>query len=460
MIDSMTSRARTAPAWLVSLIEAMPEPHALCDQSYRILAANPAYRALFESGDSPVGRTCHDISHGSPVPCDQAGEVCPLALALESGQRQRIMHLHAVREGQQYVQVEITPLTDPDTGAVLFLERMEPVHVAHAAGSESRLVGKAPAFRKMLELVTRVAPSEANVLLLGESGSGKEIVAHAIQEASPRSSAPFVVVECASLAESLFESELFGHEKGAFTGAVSARKGLVESADGGTLFLDEVGDIPLGMQVKLLRLIETGCFRRVGSTELRCTDVRIVSATHRDLAQMASQDLFRKDLLYRIGGFPIRIPSLRERRSDIEPLSRVLMSRFLRGKKLTITPGAMEALRSYNYPGNVRELRNILERASLLCDGEKLTEVHIRTAIGQSAWVLGAPDPARDQAGLHSTPGAEAGQTLKDAETRHLLEALHSHGGDKKALATSLGISERTLYRKLQIARNGNAANK
>lgn len=441
------------PPLLLSMIDSLPEPHVLCDRNYRIVAANQAYRDLYSPVGEPVGRKCHEISHGSAVPCDQAGETCPLSLALQSQQRQRVMHLHVSPDGQQYVQVEITPLVDPQEGVQLFLERMEPVHVAQVGGPESRLVGKAPAFRRMLEMVTRVSPTDTSVLLLGESGSGKEIVAHAIHELSQRATRPFVVVECASLTESLFESELFGHEKGAFTGAVSSRKGLVESADGGTLFLDEVGDIPLAMQVKLLRLIETGCFRRVGSTELRCTNLRIIAATHRDIPAMVENGSFRQDLFFRIGTFPIRIPPLRERRADIEPLAKVLLTRLPKGRGLSLMPSALEALKQHDYPGNVRELRNILERASLLCDGNRVSEAHVKAAIDQSQWMLAANTSSRLEPTADIAGEKSATSSLKSAEHDHLLASLAQHKGDRKALASALGISERTLYRKLRAAK-------
>jgi transcriptional regulator with GAF, ATPase, and Fis domain len=185
--------------------------------------------------------------------------------------------------------------------------------MAQGLSAAQGLIGRAPGFQHMLALVARVAPSMATVLLQGESGTGKELVAQRVHEASPRATKPLVVVDCSSLPETLFESELFGHERGAFTGATTASAGLVEAASGGTLFLDEVGDIPLPMQVKLLRLLETGTYRRVGSTELRHADIRVVSATHRDLDRMVAEGRFREDLYHRLSTFPIALPPLRER---------------------------------------------------------------------------------------------------------------------------------------------------
>ena len=439
----------TVPPLLASLLERLPEPHILFDRGYRILAANAAYRAEF-GGDAIVGRTCHAVSHHTDVPCDRAGESCPLAAALASGQREKVLHLHRLPTGPEYVEVELTPLSDADGNVVYFLEKMHPLRAVRDAGRGQRLVGRAPAFRRMLESVARVAPSHASVLLLGESGTGKELVAQAIHEMSPRRARPFVVVECASLPETLFESELFGHEKGAFTGASSAKPGLVESADGGTLFLDEVGDIPLSMQVKLLRLLESGCYRRVGGNDLRHTDVRVISATHRDLRRMVADGGFRQDLFFRLATFPIRIPPLRERLEDIELLAMALLRRMGEGRELALTPGALDRLRRHDYPGNVRELRNILERAMLMADGTRIGEPHMRHAMDDSVWTIGTAFERRADAPQADDADGEVAGTLKALEAEALSAALAAHQGDRRSLAKKLGISERTLYRRLR----------
>ena len=307
---------------LVSYLEGLPEPHILFDRQYRILAANAAYRRQFSPQTSVIGRylLC-EVSHHFSVPCDQAGESCPLARSRESGQRERVLHLHHTPHGESYVNIELVPLRDARGEQAYFIEKMEALRVAQGQPAAQGLIGRSPAFQRMLELVSRVGPSQASVLLLGESGTGKELVAQAVHEASPRAANPLVVVDCASLPETLFESELFGHERGAFTGANTSKPGLVEAASGGTLFLDEVGDIPLPMQVKLLRLLESGTYRRVGSTELRRTDVRVVAATHRDLKAMVADGRFREDLYYRLSTFPIALPALRDRIEDIPLLA-------------------------------------------------------------------------------------------------------------------------------------------
>jgi len=255
---------------LTAYLENLSEPHILFDAEYRILAANAAYRRAFGSQHSVVGRRCYEVWHHFSVPCDQAGETCPLARARQSGQREHVSHLHHTPVGEEYVNIELTPLPGEGGAPAHFVKKRETLLGAHGRPDRPGLIGRSPAFQRMLALVARVAPSRASVLLLGESGTGKEMVARAIHEASPRAGKALVPVECSSLSESLFESELFGHERGAFTGASGARAGLVEAASGGTLFLDEVGDIPLSMQVKLWsRWCDKGGFARTCITGSR-----------------------------------------------------------------------------------------------------------------------------------------------------------------------------------------------
>jgi DNA-binding NtrC family response regulator len=292
------------------------------------------------------------------------------------------------------------------------------------------------------------------VLLLGESGTGKELVARAVHEASPRAARPLVVVDCASLPESLFESELFGHERGAFTGAHAAKPGLLDAASGGTLFLDEVGDIPLAMQVKLLRLLESGTYRRVGSTDLRRADVRVVSATHRNLLRRVAEGCFREDLYYRLSTFPIHLPALRERRDDIPLLAGALLARVAPRRTLALASDALLRLADQPFPGNIRELRNVLERAALLSDGPVIDLALIDRALGIGEF--GKPPPATASAPQASpisgeaAPGGQTPSRLRDAESQALRTALAAHHGSRQDLARQLGISPRTLYRKLR----------
>ena len=444
----------SAPPELVSFLDGLAEPHILLDDSYRILAANAAYQRQFGTAETVVGRTCHAVSHHFSVPCDQAGESCPLAQARSSGQRERVLHLHHTSQGEEYVQIELAPVLGPGGHPVFFVEKMVPLPVAaQAQRSAPGLIGRSPAFQRMMGLVARVAPSRAAVLLLGESGTGKELVAHAVHQGSTRARRSLVPVDCASMPEALFESELFGHEKGAFTGAAQARPGLVEAADGGTLFLDEVGDIPLPLQVKLLRLLETGTYRRVGSTEQRHADLRVVSATHRNLPRMVADGRFREDLYYRLGTFPIHLPPLRERQGDVSLLASALLERVVPPPRvLHLSDAALALLEAQRYPGNVRELRNLLERTALLCDGDAIDAEHVRQAVA-----CGLPPPASAPwlgVAAGESPVAEAAATGRALDADALRRALAAHRGSRAALAQQLGLSERSLYRRIRALRS------
>lgn len=425
------------PPELVSFLDGLPDPHILLDGAYRILAANAAYQQQFGGGAPVVGRRCHEVSHHASLPCDQAGESCPLAQARQSGQREHVLHLHHTPQGEEYVQIALAPIRGADGQAAFFVEKMVPLPLAAPTlPGLPGLVGRSPAFQRMLGLVARAAPARAAVLLLGESGTGKELVARALHQGSPRAARALVPVDCASLSETLFEAELFGHEKGAFTGAAQARAGLVEVADGGTLFLDEVGDIPLPQQVKLLRLLETGTYRRVGSTELRHADLRVVSATHRHLPRLVAEGRFREDLYYRLGTFPILLPPLRERQEDIALLAQALLDRLAPAHRaLRLSEAAVAVLQAQPYPGNVRELRNLLERAALLCDHTLIDAEHVHQALA-----CGLPALADGAGATHASAPPD------DATLR---QALASHRGSRAALARQLGISERSLYRRL-----------
>jgi DNA-binding NtrC family response regulator len=450
----MTAVAPPLPE-LVSFLEHLPEPHILCDREYRILAANAAYRSQCGGARSVVGSTCYEVSHHYAVPCDLAGESCPLAASLKSGQRERVLHVHHTSAGESYENIELSPLRDAHGEIAYFIEKLAPLPIAKGIGGAKGLIGKSPPLLRLLELVARVAPSDATVLLHGESGTGKELVAQAIHDASKRAKRPFVVVDCSGLPETLFESELFGHERGAFTGATTRTSGLVEAASGGTLFLDEVGDIPLSMQVKLLRLIETGTYRRVGSPELRPADVRLISATHRSLAEMVHGGQFRHDLYYRLNTFPIAIPALRDRRADLPDLISALLERVAPRRRLELSPAALSVLSSYDYPGNVRELRNLLERVSLMCDGDVIGVEHLPEELRPTTGTRQPSTPLPTQSG-----GSATTMTLHDLEHQTLRNLAEQHRGSRKELAAKLGISERTLYRKLgRLSSRGRPSN-
>ena len=435
---------------LISYLEELVEPHILFDNQYRIIAANAAYRHQFGHEVSVIGRTCYEVSHHFNAPCDQSGEVCPLAQAKISGHREKVLHLHHTPKGESYVNIELAPILNKNGEQAYFVEKMEELPVNQGSSSKQTIIGRSPVFLQALEMVSRVGPSRASVLLEGESGTGKELFARALHEASPRARAPLVVVECASLTENLFESELFGHERGAFTGANVSRIGLVESASGGTLFLDELGDIPLTMQVKLLRLLESGTYRRVGSTELRSTDVRIVSATHRDLRSMVANGTFREDLYYRLSTFPIQLPPLRQRVEDIPLLATALLSRVSPQRHMSISETALAYLSTYTFPGNVRELRNIMERAALLSDGTVIERAHVERSISTES-KSNLPLRHFSQKTEVSETSQQPGRSLQEVERDELLRQLEYHQGNRTELARKLGISERTLYRKVRL---------
>jgi transcriptional regulator with PAS, ATPase and Fis domain len=432
----------TTPKELIAFLDGLPDPHIVFDPKYRIVAANAAYRRDYGHGQEVVGRCCYQVSHHIDVPCDQAGESCPMARSQQSGQVERVLHLHHTTHGEEYVHIELTPVMGDDGQAAYYVEKMATMPLASSAPAAQGLIGRSAAFQGMLDLLARVAPSNASVLLLGESGTGKELLARAIHEASPRARKSLVAVDCASLTESLFESELFGHERGAFTGANHAKAGLVEAAHGGTLFLDEVGDIPLSMQVKLLRLLETGTHRRVGSTDLRHTDLRIVAATHRDIPSMVAQGQFREDLYYRLSVFPIAVPPLRERHGDMALLAPALLERVAPQRRLQLSEEALALLSQQHFRGNVRELRNLLERTALLCDGVRIEAEHIIQGLNTGGKVAERTNTVSSTLLEPLSP-----QAASDEALRRLLAA---HQGSRAELAAQLGLSERTLYRKIK----------
>nr|VFK67740.1 MAG: regulatory protein, Fis family [Candidatus Kentron sp. UNK]VFK73096.1 MAG: regulatory protein, Fis family [Candidatus Kentron sp. UNK] len=436
-------------AEIITILDGYSAPAILVDTDYRILAANRAYRDRYARDRDPCRQYCYTVSHDSEVPCDQAGEQCPLQGSKTSGELQRILHVHHTPNGTEHVEVETRPIRN-ETGHILYyVEILRHIGIASTDSKKIRSsVGNSPAFNRVLQLVRRVAASNVSVLLLGESGVGKELIAQEIHEASKRARQAFVPVECSGLTESLFENELFGHEKGAFTGAYTKKTGLVEAAHGGTLLLDEIGDIPLPIQVKLLRLLETGTYRRVGSVALEYADFRLICATHQDLHAMVKAGAFRQDLYYRISTFPIRLPALRERPEDLPLLIETLLKEIDGARKLSLHPSTIDLLADYHFPGNIRELRNILERASLLADGKTILPDHLPDECR-------IPDqsPALDEALEHHQNDPQEILPLEVVEARYLRQILARYPNAKRKLAEKLGISERTLYRKARYFR-------
>jgi DNA-binding NtrC family response regulator len=302
----------------------------------------------------------------------------------------------------------------------------------------SHIVGDSPKMQKLLGLVDQVAKSRASVLIVGESGTGKELIAEAIHRASPRAKAPLVRLNCAALAEGLLESELFGHEKGAFTGALARREGRFKQADHGTLFLDEVSEIPAATQVKLLRFLQERAFERVGGNETLHVDVRIIAATNRDLKTLIGEGRFREDLFYRLNVVSLEIPPLRERIEDVAPLALFFLARYAQenGKRIDgIEPEALELLLAHKWPGNVRELENVVERAVVLCDEPRIGREHLPANIA----------PKKE---LHGPPRIP-GSSIDEIERFAILKTLEMCGGSTSKAAAVLGISSRKIQYKL-----------
>lgn len=437
---------------VAGVLNGLRRPATVLTPDYTILAANRAYCEQFACAEHEiVGAHCYEISHRYDRPCDERGERCPVQCATGTGGRCSVLHEHHTRHGPTREEVVIQPLVDGAGKITAFLETLRPLQVSGGRSHDYKMVGKSPAFLRMVDLIGRVAPSDIHVLLLGDSGTGKELAARSIHRQSLRSRGAFVPVDCSGLAETLFESELLGHEKGAFTGATHAKKGLVEAAVGGTLFLDEVGDVPLSQQVKLLRILESGVYRRVGSVEQRQADFRLICATHQDLPAMVERGHFRRDLYYRISPFPIRLPPLRERLEDLPLLCDRLLQRIQPGRPYRVAPESLTILWRYAFPGNVRELVNILQRACLLAEDHTIRPEHL-----SEECLIESDLEARPGECWEREVDPERGEllSLAEVEERYLRWIAERYPGDRADLARHLGLSERTLYRKLAALRD------
>ncbi|QDT34040.1 sigma-54-dependent transcriptional regulator [Thalassoglobus polymorphus] len=317
---------------------------------------------------------------------------------------------------------------------------------------KTQLIGETEPMQRVKTLVERIAPTDSSVLILGETGTGKEVVARSIHEHSSRSKMPFVAVNCGALPDNLVESELFGHKKGAFTGAETPRKGLIEVANGGTLFLDELGELDKSMQVKMLRFLESGEVRRVGENESFNVDVRVVCATNRNLQDMVAEGSFREDLFFRVNTFEIRLPSLRERKDDIHELALFLIARCTKRASVRrdlISPKAVEMMRSHDWAGNVRELANAVEHAVILSGGQTIEPEHLPGSVSRKAGSSDKPFLVTNF--THPL-------TLREIEEEVIMQTLEKYNGDKPQTSDELGIALKTLYNKLNQYQNHDQA--
>jgi DNA-binding NtrC family response regulator len=376
-----------------------------------LLAAGTGAEVIMLTGHGSIDTAVEAIRQGA---FDYVAKPCPLD-ELEI-RLQRATERRSLRQRANLLERGLTP---PDVGA--------------------SFIGTSPPFRAVADLIARVAPTDTTVLVTGETGTGKEMAAKMLHARSRRARRPFVAVQCAALQESLLQSELFGHERGAFTGADRAKPGLFEVAHGGTIFLDEIGEISQAMQVNLLRVLDTSTFRHVGGTREITVDVRVITATNRDLLAMVRQGLFREDLFYRLSTVTITMPALRTRPADIDGLAahfvRMLNERF--GAARALAPETLQALRQHAWPGNVRELLHAIEHALVVCEGPEIRPAHLPASVGaaQSGDVRGSRD---------------AMPTLDELERMHIEEALRTAAAHRGRAARLLGISERNLYRKLR----------
>jgi DNA-binding NtrC family response regulator len=369
-------------------------------------------------------------------------------------------HVKVTRQHNRFLVVDQHSTNGTYLGAVRLFEAEVPLYTSlrigeaevtfeplsagpRAVGNYHGIIGNDPAMRALAELIERVAPSSAAVAVFGESGTGKELVARAIHERSPRANNAFIPVNCAAISKELIESELFGHEKGAFTGAANARKGAFEEADGGTVFLDEIGELPLDLQAKLLRALESGEIKRVGASRPMHVDVRIVAATNRDLLAAARDGKFREDLYYRLCVIPLHLPPLRSRKGDIVPIAEHFLRMYApRGQTVKLTAAAAEALTNHTWPGNVRELRNVIHRALLLRKGPHVDvgDLSFDSRVDRATGL----DLAEFQ------PGMTLEQMLQRAERQFVEAALKKFNNNRERVARELGVARSTLFKRLK----------
>jgi two-component system response regulator AtoC len=449
--------SKKIPGSLQSMLDIYQQPFVLVDRHFTIVASNKAYADQYNlTPDDIIGSKCHKVSHQSDVPCTEIGEDCPHRRMFKSGKVEEALHVHTRPDGgKDCVEIKANPIRGDD-GEILYMgEHLRPIET-HDMLDKSGLVGRSEPFLNAIRESSLLAPSNLPVLITGESGVGKEKFAAYIHKRSLRADGPFITLDCCGLSETLFESELFGHEAGSFTGAQRQKRGLFEAADDGTLFLDEIGEISPTLQAKLLRVIETGEYRRVGGNKTCQADVRIVSATNRNLQEMVEDGGFRQDLYHRLAGHTIFLPPLRQRKADITQLICHFMQSM--DKQAPPTGETLRLLENYNYPGNIRELKYIIELAALKAVEGHICPEHLpeqmRNHNGRVETERADMDAAEAAATRDSTPSQGMRRsddaTVLGQDTQKVLDALQQCRGNRRAAARELDISERKLYRLLK----------
>ncbi|MCP5279413.1 MAG: sigma-54-dependent Fis family transcriptional regulator [Thiobacillus sp.] len=442
---------------LTGFLDNLEEGILFLDHRRHVVAANAAARRLLGRGEEEVlDRFCPSLFQGTPCArhCQQGGGC---ALRSASDRERLTQDLTVQQPGGDLVSLRMWAMKLPrDAGlayyAVVLRDRSREVRLEEAASERLQLgglVGQAAPMRELFRQILRVAASEASVLITGESGTGKELVARALHDNSSRANGPYIRVHCAAFPEQLLEDELFGHARGAFTGAESAREGRFEAAHGGTLLLDEIGEVPLSVQVKLLRVLQEREIERLGENRPRKVDVRILAATHRDLPALVRNGEFRADLYYRLRVLPLHLPALRERREDIPLLADSLLAHLRdrhRGRDLQVSTAALDTMQAYAWPGNVRELSNALEYALVHAEGDVLLPRHLPPEVRQAAVARPTAETVPGLVQRYYRPPADR---VEDEKTL-LATALRESAGNRAAAARRLGMSRTTLWKKLK----------
>lgn len=430
-----------------TILNSLTDGVVVVSNSRRILFMNKAAKELFlrvgDNGEMVEGGVCKEIIHHS-----DCSLCCLMITAMETGKHLYNREISIGRDERVVtLSVNVAPLRDEEGDIIGAVEVFRDISILKELKQEltdkysfEGIIGKNYRLREIFELLHEVAPTKTTVLIEGESGTGKELIAKAIHYASPRRDKPFIKINCAALAEGILESELFGHVKGAFTGAVADKPGRFELADKGTIFLDEIGDITPHTQVRLLRVLQESEFERVGGTKTVRVDVRVIAATNKDLKRLVDEGRFREDLYYRLKVMPITIPSLRERKDDIPLLVKHFMGKFNRemGRNiLHISPPAMEMLLAYNYPGNIRELEHIIEHAFVRCSGNTLLPEHLPKDVQK---------PAQDIVSV----AIKGERPLDVVEREVLIRILEESDWRLKECADRLKMSRTTLWRRMK----------